>query len=117
MQQRIHHNPRGPFSGTTHKSRRAVTPNDVANLIFDQFNREGAGGLEAWFLLSGNKNALDPVVGVIHRLVDEIAEKRGFNIGLTVECPLGCQIGFAFLCRQFHVDGLGHGRHLWMPGA
>jgi AcrR family transcriptional regulator len=52
----------------------AVTPHELADLIFDQFDREGAGALASWMLLSGNEDALDPIIEAIHRLVDEISE-------------------------------------------
>lgn len=52
----------------------AVTPHELADLIFDHFDREGAGALASWMLLSGNEDALDPIVEAIHNLVDEIAE-------------------------------------------
>ncbi len=51
-----------------------VTPHELADLIFDQFDREGAGALASWMLLSGNEDALNPIVEAIHRLVDQIAE-------------------------------------------
>lgn len=46
----------------------------LAELIFDAFNREGAGALASWMLLSGNEDALDPIVEAIHQSVDEIAQ-------------------------------------------
>ena len=52
----------------------AMSPRELADLIFDSFDREGAGALASWMLLSGNEDALNPVVEAIHRLVDEIAE-------------------------------------------
>lgn len=52
-----------------------VTPHELADLIFDHFDREGAGALASWMLLSGNEDALDPIVEAIHKLVDEIAEE------------------------------------------
>jgi AcrR family transcriptional regulator len=52
-----------------------VTPHELADLIFDHFDREGAGALASWMLLSGNEDALDPIVEAIHNLVDEIAEE------------------------------------------
>ncbi len=51
-----------------------MSPRQLADLIFDSFDREGAGALASWMLLSGNEDALNPVVEAIHRLVDEIAE-------------------------------------------
>ena len=52
-----------------------VTPHELADLIFDHFDREGAGALASWMLLSGNEDALDPIVEAIHKLVDEIGEE------------------------------------------
>lgn len=52
----------------------AITPDELADLIFDHFDREGAGALASWMLLSGNEDALDPIVEAIHNLVDQIAE-------------------------------------------
>lgn len=51
-----------------------MTPRQLADLIFNSFDQEGAGALASWMLLSGNEDALNPVVEAIHRLVDEIAE-------------------------------------------
>ncbi len=53
-----------------------MTPRELADLIFDSFDKEGAGALASWMLLSGNEDALNPVVEAIHNLVDEIAENE-----------------------------------------
>lgn len=45
----------------------------VVDLAFDAFDREGAGALTSWMLLNGNEDALDPIIAVIHELVDELA--------------------------------------------
>jgi AcrR family transcriptional regulator len=50
-----------------------MTPRELADLIFDSFDSEGAGALASWMLLSGNEDALNPVVEAIHALVDDIA--------------------------------------------
>lgn len=47
---------------------------EVVDLAFDAFDREGAGALTSWMLLTGNEDALDPIVEAIHQLVDELAE-------------------------------------------
>ncbi|MGQ3177283.1 MAG: TetR/AcrR family transcriptional regulator, partial [Blastomonas fulva] len=47
---------------------------EIVDLAFDAFDREGAGALACWMLLSGNEDALDPIVEAIHQLVDELAE-------------------------------------------
>lgn len=51
-----------------------IEPRAIVDLTFDAFDREGAGALASWMLLSGNEDALDPVVEAIHRLVDDLAE-------------------------------------------
>lgn len=52
----------------------AVTAREMVDLIFDSFDRDGAGALAAWMLLSGNEDALNPVVEAIHRLVDKVGD-------------------------------------------
>jgi hypothetical protein len=46
---------------------------EVVDLAFDAFDREGAGALTSWMLLTGNEDALDPIISVIHDLLDELA--------------------------------------------
>lgn len=48
------------------------SPREVVDLTFDAFDREGGGALASWMLLSGNEDALDPIVERIHELVDEL---------------------------------------------
>lgn len=50
------------------------SPRDVVDLTFDAFDKEGAGALASWMLLSGNEDALDPIVDAIHDLVIELNE-------------------------------------------
>lgn len=52
------------------------SPREVVDLAFDAFDREGAGALASWMLLTGNEDALDPIVETIHQLVDEIAPEE-----------------------------------------
>ncbi|AJP71345.1 TetR/AcrR family transcriptional regulator [Sphingomonas hengshuiensis] len=49
-------------------------PREVVDLTFDAFDTEGAGALASWMILTGNQDALDPILEAIHRLLDEIAE-------------------------------------------
>jgi AcrR family transcriptional regulator len=46
---------------------------EVVDLAFDAFDREGAAALTTWMLLTGNEDALNPIITTIHDLVDEIA--------------------------------------------
>lgn len=50
------------------------SPRDVVDLTFDAFDKEGAGALASWMLLSGNEDALDPIIQAILDLVEEIRE-------------------------------------------
>ena len=50
-----------------------VDPIAVVDGTFDAFGKEGAGALAAWMILSGNRDALHPVLDAIHRLVDQLA--------------------------------------------
>jgi AcrR family transcriptional regulator len=49
-------------------------PREIVDRTFDAFGREGAGALAAWMILSGNRDALNPVLEAIHRLVDRLGE-------------------------------------------
>ncbi len=52
------------------------SPREVVDLAFDAFDQEGAGALAGWMLLTGNEDALDPIIEAIHQLVDEIAPEE-----------------------------------------
>ena len=47
-------------------------PIEIVDRVFDAFGKEGAGALAAWMILSGNRNALNPVLEAIHHLVDHL---------------------------------------------
>jgi len=49
-------------------------PREVVEMTFDAFGSGGAGALASWMILSGNDDALDPILEAIHGLVDELAE-------------------------------------------
>jgi AcrR family transcriptional regulator len=49
------------------------SPREVVDLTFDAFDKEGAGALASWMLVTGNEDALDPIVETIHELIDDIA--------------------------------------------
>lgn len=48
-------------------------PRRIVDLVFDAFDRGGAGALASWMILSGNRDALDPILSAVHDLVDELA--------------------------------------------
>jgi hypothetical protein len=47
------------------------TDRAIVDLTFDAFDQEGAGALASWMLLTGNEDALDPIVNAIHQVVDD----------------------------------------------
>ena len=57
------------------RQRGAADPNpgEVVDLAFDAFDEGGAGALASWMILSGNEDALDPILTAIHDLVDDLA--------------------------------------------
>ena len=49
-------------------------PIEIVERTFDAFGREGGGALAAWMILSGNRDALNPILDAIHQLVDQLGE-------------------------------------------
>src|ERR1041385_7219967 len=54
----------------------------IVDQCFDAFGKEGAGALAAWMILTGNRDALNPILDSIRRLVAQLAvgrseERRG----------------------------------------
>lgn len=47
---------------------------DIVDLTFDAFDKQGAAALWSWMMLTGNEDALDPIVDAIHALVDDFGE-------------------------------------------
>ena len=46
---------------------------DIVDGTFDVFDREGAGALAAWMILTGNRDALDPILDSIRGLVAQLS--------------------------------------------
>jgi len=47
-------------------------PREIVDRTFDAFDSEGGGALAAWMILSGNHEALKPILEAIHGLVDQL---------------------------------------------
>jgi AcrR family transcriptional regulator len=45
---------------------------DIVDRTFDAFGREGAGALAAWMILTGNRDALNPILDSIRGLVAQL---------------------------------------------
>lgn len=52
-------------------------PREIVDRVFDAFDREGGGALAAWMILSGNRDALDPVLQAIRGLVEQLGPGPG----------------------------------------
>ena len=48
-------------------------PLEIVDRTFDAFGKEGAGALAAWMILTGNTDALNPILGAIRTLVDQLS--------------------------------------------
>src|SRR5438270_12045478 len=46
---------------------------DIVDQTFDVFGREGAGALAAWMILTGNRDALNPILDSIRQLVAQLS--------------------------------------------
>jgi len=51
-----------------------LEPQAIVDLCFDAFAREGAGPLCSWMILTGDVDALSPILKAIHSLVDELTD-------------------------------------------
>jgi AcrR family transcriptional regulator len=49
-------------------------PIEIVDRTFDAFGKEGGGALAAWMILSGNRDALNPILDAIHQLIDRLRE-------------------------------------------
>ena len=45
----------------------------ISDMTFDAFDREGAGALAAWMIISGNRDALNPILEAIRNLVGQLS--------------------------------------------
>ena len=50
-----------------------VDPREIVDRTFDAFGRQGAGALASWMILTGNTDALNPILGAIRKLVDQLS--------------------------------------------
>jgi AcrR family transcriptional regulator len=51
-------------------------PRMIVDLTFDAFDQQGAGALSTWMIMSGNLDALDPILDAIHNLLDQLRREE-----------------------------------------
>ena len=63
------------IAGVVLKARRGEADSRViVDMTFDAFNQQGAGALCTWMIMSGNVDALNPILDSIHKLMDQLSE-------------------------------------------
>ena len=61
------------IAATVERARQGeADPREIVDRTFDAFDQEGAGALAAWMILSGNRDALNPILESIRALVDQL---------------------------------------------
>jgi len=73
------------------------SPRTVVDLTFDAFGREGGGALASWMLVSGNADALDPIVDAIHQMVEDLAERGAKPMREVTLCLVLTALGDALM--------------------
>jgi AcrR family transcriptional regulator len=77
----------GTIAEVVLKARRGeADPRVIVDLTFDAFDQQGAGALATWMVMTGNDNALNPIINAIHDLLDQLRE--GYDDGLMHEDTL-----------------------------
>jgi AcrR family transcriptional regulator len=62
------------IAGVVMKARQGeADPRTIVEMTFDAFDQQGAGGLCTWMIMSGNQDALNPILDAIHRLMDQLS--------------------------------------------
>jgi AcrR family transcriptional regulator len=88
----------GRIGEAVERARRGeADPREIVDRTFDAFDKEGAGALAAWMILSGNRDALDPILASIRSLVDSSASSMR-SIGCPRARCRSCSPRSAMLC-------------------
>ena len=62
------------IAGAVERARRGeADPRDIVDQTFDAFGREGAGALAAWMILTGDRDALNPILESLQSLVAQLS--------------------------------------------
>ena len=80
---------------------------EIVDRTFDAFDKEGAGALAAWMILSGNRNALDPILEALRKLVAQLsAGHEAHHVGETTLWLVLTALGDSLL-GSIIADALG----------
>ncbi|HEX4799655.1 MAG TPA: helix-turn-helix domain-containing protein, partial [Sphingomicrobium sp.] len=62
------------IAGAVERARKGeADARDIIDQTFDAFGREGAGALAAWMILTGNRDALNPILESLQSLVAQLS--------------------------------------------
>ncbi len=86
------------------------SPRDVVDLTFDAFDKEGGGALATWMLMNGNEDALDPLLEVIHELVDDLGDHESGRMHDVTHALCMMALGDALMGAPL-AQSLGLPRH------
>ena len=63
----------GAIAETVERARHGeADPREIVDRTFDAFGKEGAGALAAWMILSGDREALNPILDSLRALVNQL---------------------------------------------
>lgn len=66
------------IAGVVQRARRGeADAGEIVNRTFDAFDAQGAGALASWMILTGNTDALQPIMTAIHDMVDQLGQGHG----------------------------------------
>ncbi len=64
------------IADTVVKARRGeADPRTIVELTFAAFDKQGAGALATWMIISGNRDGLDPILNALHKIVDDLSDE------------------------------------------
>lgn len=74
-----------------------LDPRAIVELCFDAFSKEGAGPLASWMILTGDVDALSPILKAVHALVDELTDSTHNEVGTVTLALALTALGDALL--------------------
>ena len=72
-------------------------PRAIIDFTFDAFAKEGLGPLSSWMVLTGDVDALKPILKAIHALVDELTDPGHPNVAKVTLTLVLAALGDALL--------------------
>ena len=106
------------IAGVVLKARQGeADPRTIVEMTFDAFDQQGAGGLCTWMIMSGNQDALNPILDAIHKLMDQlsIGEEDGLMLAMG-DALLGAPMARALGLPRGAARDIAHQILMASPG-